>query len=677
MHSKVRVAASSNSLFRTTTNLADTLPGHDQEVTASGDRQARGLPCAIRHGRNPKRKTRGSNSPTPSSRKKQRPVRGSQAAVNSGYDSESEDEPDELEGAETEMRQIRICDVGHDYYEVAFRSINQLCCKDINKAWIRVGQPKKQTSHPYNGGKTSTEKSQAEHGYLGHYSMPDYWPSDENWTVGWGCRHREPDHVRKSGQSVRELVPNSVLISHVERLILLVHLLRSQGKGFKDGDFSIDKLKQATAGIHLECERKTWKPEYVERLEEIYWVREKEMKFENGEIGEFSSTRRRPPFCVNVASDGDTLVSVRMPKPRCKNRKASKSSAKVERPSGKQIKREPEERSSTTCDAPTTNMDISLQIEEDDLDPSEVSEPTILGDRSSSTEEVAPDASCLEPTLCRARTIQHGLPFSDSLSPTDSRHSSVKENWTPQSVNFGQDPAVFTHPGSFGSVATRGEAQNAMPLYDQCYSGSSSMQSFSHQEVVRRQFDHESATSQRVANQMRPGPHQVFTRSLPIRPIARKAENICQQTFSASSSGLAGAFPIDADYPSWQANDLWNTQAESSMYMNVADPNTSFLPSTNGSCSSGYNNASYSTGLQVDTWNDGNQGLLAPYNHTFDENASQQLNLQTVNNPGYQTDTMSGVNLSNHFMYAADCRTNTSMGTERRFGRSSRDQQRF
>ena len=286
MQSKVRVAASSNSLLRTKTNLADMPPGHDQEATASGGKQARGLPCASRRSRNPKRKTRGSNSPTPNSRKKQKPGRGSQAAANSGYDSGSEDEPDELEGAETEMRQIRICDVGRDYYEVAFRSINQLCCKDINKAWIRVGQPKKQTSHPYNGGKTSTERSLREYEYLGHYSMPDYWPSDVNWQAGWGCRHREPDHVRKAGQFLCEHVPNSVLTSHLERLILLIHLLRSQGKGFEHGDFSIDKLKQATTGIHLEC-KKNWKPEYVERLEEIYWVREKEIKFERGEIGEF------------------------------------------------------------------------------------------------------------------------------------------------------------------------------------------------------------------------------------------------------------------------------------------------------------------------------------------------------------------------------------------------------
>lgn len=304
MLSKVSIAASYHRLLRMATNLADTLTGHNQEVIASAGRQARSLSCANRHGRNPKRKKEGSISPTPAinSRKKPKPGRNKQANSNSGHDTESEDEPDEpdeLEGAETEMRQIRICDVLHDYYEVAWRCINQLCCKDISKAWIRTCQPRKQTSHPYNGGKSSVERSKAEHGYLGHYSMPDYWPSDEDWKAGWGCRHKEPDHVRKPGQSVCELVPSLVLTSHLERLILLIHLLRSQGKGYSDGNFSIKKLRQATAGIHLEC-GKSWKSEYVDRLEEIYWVREKEMEFERGEIGESSSIRRRNPFVLTL-----------------------------------------------------------------------------------------------------------------------------------------------------------------------------------------------------------------------------------------------------------------------------------------------------------------------------------------------------------------------------------------
>lgn len=663
MMSKVSIAAFYHRLLRMVTNLADTLPGHNREITASAGKQAHGLRCASRYARNTKRKKEGSASPAPtiSSRKRQKHVRNKHADSDSGHDTESEDEPDEpdeLEGAETEMRQIRICDVLKDYYEVAFRCINQLCCKDISKAWIHLGQPRKQTSHPYNGGKSSVERSKEEHDYLGHYSMPDYWPSDANWKAGWGCRHREPDHVKKAGQSVCELVPTSVLTSHLERLILLIHLLRSQGKGYQDGDFSIEKLRRATAGIHLKCV-KNWKSEYVDRLEEIYWVREKEMEFERGEIGWFSSVPRRDPFGVNVASDEDTLVSVRMPKPRCKNRKASKSSVKAKGPSGEQIKREPGERGTATCNAPTANMGISLQIQVDDLDPSESSEPSISAETSSSTEEVAADTSCPEPTLSEARTIQHGASF--SMSPTESRRSSVKENWTPQSVNLGQDPNIFTHPTPFGSVAPPSEAQKAMPTYDQSYFASSSMQSLPNQDFVRRQFEHES--------------HQTFIRNLPARPLARKAESIHHQAFAASSTGLAGVWPpIDA---SWQPNDYWNAQVESSMYTTVDDPSVSLLPSTNGSSSSGYSDATYSTGMPLDAWNDGNQGLLAPYSHGLGEDLNQNRGPQEVRFPEYQADTSSGGNLESQLLYTTGHHTNISVGSEHKFGRPSQSQQRF
>ena len=76
------------------------------------------------------------------------------------------------------------------------------------------------------------------------------------------------------------------LISHPERLLLLVHLLRSQNKGFKDGVFTLDKMAKSTKGIHLEYPGR-WTTQCVERLKEIYRVRAMEMKYEAGEIGKF------------------------------------------------------------------------------------------------------------------------------------------------------------------------------------------------------------------------------------------------------------------------------------------------------------------------------------------------------------------------------------------------------
>lgn len=316
-------------------------------------------------------------------------------------------------------------------------------------------------------------------------------------------------------------------------------------------------------------------------------------------------------------------------------------------------------------------MGIKLQIDEDDISLSEVSEPSILADTSSSTEEVIPNASYPEPTLCKARATRHGLPFSDSLSPTDISHSSVKENWTSQSVNMGQDSTIFTRPNPFASVATPGEAQRSMPLHGQCYFGSSSMQTFPNQEFLGRQYDQESTASERVANRMRP--KQTFTCSLPTRPVAPKVENLRHSTFAASSTGLVGAFPTDADYSSWQVNDLYNAQVESSMYTAVADPSISLLPSTNGSFSSGYSDASNSTGLQLDTWNGGNQGLM-PYDEGLDEG----LNLQAGNVPGYQAlginpSSAGNPDLANQFFYTTNLGTHTSMATEHKFDQFSQE----
>lgn len=77
-----------------------------------------------------------------------------------------------------------------------------------------------------------------------------------------------------------------MLTFYLERIALLLHLLRSQGKRFKDGDFSLENLKASTVGIELKC-GEHWRPEYVDRLNDIYRMREKELAYERGEIGDF------------------------------------------------------------------------------------------------------------------------------------------------------------------------------------------------------------------------------------------------------------------------------------------------------------------------------------------------------------------------------------------------------
>ena len=176
-------------------------------------RPTRNLPRAGPHSRTPRRKRRDSSSTTSPLPTKRQSIRKRCAGSYSESESESEDEDEDkdetvlLDGIETEMKWVKVSDLHHEYYTTAFRSINQLCCKDISKAWIRVCHPKKQTTHPYNGGKTG-RRSKSEFRYQGHYTAPDYWPSDENWDglpVPSGCRHKEPDHVKKPGGSFYKL----------------------------------------------------------------------------------------------------------------------------------------------------------------------------------------------------------------------------------------------------------------------------------------------------------------------------------------------------------------------------------------------------------------------------------------------------------------------------------------
>ena len=64
------------------------------------------------------------------------------------------------------------------FLETRFRQLQQLCCKIVAKAWIKVIEPKKQTRYPYNRGEES---------------KPEWWPDD--------VRHKEPDHLMKPGIS--------------------------------------------------------------------------------------------------------------------------------------------------------------------------------------------------------------------------------------------------------------------------------------------------------------------------------------------------------------------------------------------------------------------------------------------------------------------------------------------
>jgi hypothetical protein len=116
------------------------------------------------------------------------------------YDDDEDDEP---EPVTIKTERIKVGDEKRclEFYEKKFKHIQQVPCKAIAKEWIKVIEPKKQTEHPYNGGRLAREakeKWEAEGGkgkwnpeQNGEYSKPDWWPKN--------VKHKEPDHIKKDG----------------------------------------------------------------------------------------------------------------------------------------------------------------------------------------------------------------------------------------------------------------------------------------------------------------------------------------------------------------------------------------------------------------------------------------------------------------------------------------------
>lgn len=135
------------------------------------------------------------------------------------------------------------------YYEAAFRAFQQINCRQIAKAYIKIIEPRKQVKHPYNGGRGAPgEKGDPEK------TKPDWWPA--------GVIHREPDHLKKP-----------------ERIRLLVHIFRNLMR--TKYEITADKLEEAGR----DAQRQIKPPERLDILDEIYEVRRVEESYERGEIG--------------------------------------------------------------------------------------------------------------------------------------------------------------------------------------------------------------------------------------------------------------------------------------------------------------------------------------------------------------------------------------------------------
>lgn len=92
---------------------------------------------------------------------------------------EPESEPEEISDLSPPCVTIMIGDEEKvlQFYLSRLNQLQQQACRTLAKAWIKRIHPKKQTTHPYRHGSDRA---------------PHWWPA--------GVTHREPDHIKKTGE---------------------------------------------------------------------------------------------------------------------------------------------------------------------------------------------------------------------------------------------------------------------------------------------------------------------------------------------------------------------------------------------------------------------------------------------------------------------------------------------
>ncbi|KAL1894697.1 hypothetical protein Sste5346_005670 [Sporothrix stenoceras] len=147
-------------------------------------------------------------------------------------------------------------------YDQRFRGLQQTACKLIAKAWVKLVEPKKQSTHPYTG---SDEKA------------PDWWPKPWGTTRDEKVRHKEPDHLYK-----KERVH---LLKHILRMIVLPNA--EQHPDIQKLNLNVAKLEEATTEVLSSFFTDKDAPNNIKKkpyLKEIFLLAKYEERFRNGEI---------------------------------------------------------------------------------------------------------------------------------------------------------------------------------------------------------------------------------------------------------------------------------------------------------------------------------------------------------------------------------------------------------
>ena len=208
-----------------------------------------------------------------------------------GEGGSGEEEEDEFIGVTFENQGVRICEIHGTMVDI-LKKLQQKGLKQVLKAWLRKCHPQKQANFPYNGGKQQEQKRlNGDPDYddknPGLLTAPDYWLGQRDWKphhghVPTGCRHREPDHIYKPGKCYVDFMLTP-LTSLVERINLTMHLLHAEDR-YNDAKFGLDKLRESTMNITKDYP-KEFQPDAERLIEALYFAREKEIQYENGDIG--------------------------------------------------------------------------------------------------------------------------------------------------------------------------------------------------------------------------------------------------------------------------------------------------------------------------------------------------------------------------------------------------------
>ncbi|KAH1634805.1 hypothetical protein KXX16_005846 [Aspergillus fumigatus] len=162
-------------------------------------------------------------------------------------------------GAKRTPIRVGQTDVLRQFYQKAFENLQQLNCRVIAKAFVKLVEPRKQVNHPYNGRRTvmggPCQKLDPE------LTKPKWWPT--------GVQHKEPDHLLKHG-----VADSSSLL---ERIRLLMHILCELRESHA---ITAQKLREAGQDVH----RQIAPPQRLFILDEIYDVREIEELYLSGKI---------------------------------------------------------------------------------------------------------------------------------------------------------------------------------------------------------------------------------------------------------------------------------------------------------------------------------------------------------------------------------------------------------